>query len=340
VKIYPALVSAIKKSRHNFFMYCLKSSHIMKSTILIALSLAAIVSCSKDDDTRNKDIAKESYPLPGDTLFPEGIAYQHSSGKFYTGSVTSGDILEVDVETGDVRTFASGSAQDRKAATGLKHDKQGRLWVCGGADNKIQVLGKNGALLKTWNTLTLFGSGFINDCIIDADYIYFTDSRVKKIYRTSVKGDPGDLEEWLTFNDTQIPYAATGVNANGIVTTPDNRYLIIVVSSSGKLYRIDKSTKAIQEITLNSPVNSGDGLYLDNTTLYVSRNATNLIFPVTLNSDYSQGMVGSGFGNNLLFNTTIAKAGKYFLVVNGQLNRRNGEPGPQLPFTVSRVEIP
>jgi hypothetical protein len=313
----------------------------MKSLLLSTLLFSTLIfSCSKDDHKDNKPIAKESYPLPGDTLFPEGIAYHQSKGKFYTGSVTSGDILEVDVKTGDVRTFASGSAQGRKAATGLKLDNQGRLWVCGGADNKIHVLGADGALIKSWNTQTLFGSGFINDCIIDDDFVYFTDSRVKKIYRTSVKGDPGNLEEWLTFTDAQIPYAATGTNANGIVTTPDKKYLIIVVSSSGKLYRIDKSTKAIQEITLNTPVNSGDGLYLDNSTLYVSRNATGLIFPVTLNADYTQGTVGAGFGNNLLFNTTIAKAGKYFLVVNGQLNRRNTEPGPQLPFTVSRVTIP
>ena len=313
----------------------------MKSLLVSTLFVSTLIfSCSKDDHKNNNPIKKEIYPLPGDTLFPEGIAYHQSRGKFYTGSVTSGDILEVDVKTGDVRTFALGSLQGRRAATGLKLDNMGRLWVCGGADNKIHVLDADGALIKSWNTQTLFGSGFINDCIIDNDFVYFTDSRVKKIYRTSVKGDPGDLEEWLTFTDAQIPYAATGTNANGIVTTPDDKYLIIVISTSGKLYRIDKSTKAIQEITLNTPVTSGDGLYLDNTTLYVSRNATGLIFPVSLNADYTQGTVGGGFGNGLLFNTTIAKAGKYFLVVNGQLNRRNTEPGPQLPFTVSRVTIP
>ena len=85
---------------------------IMKNTLLIALSVSALLfSCTKDDDNNDHHtIAKESYPLPGDTLYPEGIAYRPSSGKFYTGSVTSGDILEVDVKTGDVRTFALGSA--------------------------------------------------------------------------------------------------------------------------------------------------------------------------------------------------------------------------------------
>jgi hypothetical protein len=84
-------------------------------------------------------------------------------------------------------------------------------------------------------------------------------------------------------------------------------------------------------------------LYLEGNTLYVSRNATNLIFPVVLNSDYSQGTVGTGFGTNLLFNTTIAKAGDYFLVVNGQLNRRGNATtpaSPVLPFSVTRVTIP
>lgn len=92
------------------------------------------------------------------------------------------------------------------------------------------------------------------------------------------------------------------------------------------------------------PVTSGDGLLLDGSTLYVSRNATGQVFPVKLNTDYTEGVVGSGFGSNLLFNTTMAKAGKYLLVVNGQLNRRPDPanptiPLPILPFTVLRVAI-
>ncbi len=167
---------------------------------------------------------------------------------------------------------------------------------------------------------------------------------MRKVYRSSItETTPGNLEEWLTFTDLQIQYVSPGTNANGVVSTPDNKYLIIVISSSGKLYRIDKATKAITEIVLNTTVASGDGLYIEGNTLYVSRNATNFIFPVVLNTDYSQGTVGNGFGTNLLFNTTIAKAGAYFLVVNGQLNKRGNAstpPSPILPFSVTRVTIP
>ena len=309
----------------------------MKKLFFTLLMASFTFACSEDDEEA-VSVAKETYVIPGDTFFPEGIAYHQSSGTFFTGSVTNGDIVRVNVQDGQAALFASGSQQNRAAATGLKLDAKNRLWVCGGASNTIQVLDINGMLVKSWDTKTLFGSGFINDCVFDNASIYFTDSQVKKIYRTNVTQDtPGDLEEWLTFND-EIPYA-TGTNANGIVNTPDNKYLIIVVSSSGKLYRIDKATKAITEIILDAPVSAGDGLYLTNNVLYVSRNATNQIFPVTLTADYTQGTVGAGFGTNLLFNTTLDKAGDYFLVVNGQLNRR-ATNNPVLPFTVSRVAIP
>lgn len=311
-----------------------------RSFFSIALLLAVCTACLKDHST-DPVVALESYALPGDTFFPEGIAYDSQQGVFYTGSLTNGDILKVDVRTGANSLFSAGAASGRATCNGMKLDGQGRLWVCGGTQNKIHVLNPDGSLLKSWDLTAFAATGFINDCIVDDNYVYFTDSWNQQIYRTSVAaGQPGDIEQWITFTDQQIPFTPGAVNANGIERTPDGGYLIVVVSSSGKLYRINISNKAISEIQLNTPVNAGDGLWLDNNVLYVSRNAQNKIFPVTLTNDYSQGAVGAGFGDNLLFNTTMAKAGPYFLVVNGQLNRRTGPTPPVLPFTVSRVTIP
>lgn len=248
--------------------------------------------------------------------------------------------VQVDVQTGQTELLSKGAAHGRAAAVGMQIDAMSRLWVCGGSDNKIQVLNLDGTLIKSWDTKLLFNSGFINDCTIDGKHVYFTDSRVKKIYRASVtENTPGEPEEWLAFSDEQIPYVAAGFNANGIVSTPDSKYLIIVLSSSGKLFRIDKTNKAISEIQLTTPVTSGDGMYLIANILYVSRNMTGQIYPVVLNNSYTQGTVGNGFGSELLFNTTMAKAGDYFLVVNGQLNKMSTN-NPQLPFTISRVLIP
>lgn len=304
--------------------------------LFLAIVILSSLSCKKEEMV---EVKQEAYVIPGDRFFPEGIAYDAKKGFFYTGSTINGDIVRVDVQTGTSSLFASGAKQGRMDCRGMKLDSKERLWVCGGEENKIYVLNSDGNLIKSWNTKELFNSGFINDCVTDDRYIYFTDSRVQKIYRADAgNAQSGNVEEWLTFTDQQIPYS-TGFNANGAALTPDGKYLIIVISNSGKLYRISRSTKEIIEISLNIPVTSGDGLWLDKNTLYVSRNATGQIFPVYLNNSYSQGTVGSGFGSNLLFNTTIAKAGEYLLVVNGQLDRRN-PPNPVLPFTVSRVAIP
>lgn len=314
----------------------------LKSISCSCLLLFCLASCSKDDSVSAPvfDVAKEQYALPGDTLFPEGIAYSAQTGHFYTGSASNGDILKVDVVSGAASPWAFGAAQGRMSATGLKLDAKGRLWVCGGADAKVSVLNASGGLLKLWDMKALFGAGFINDCIMDDAYMYFTDSKVQKLYRASITADtPGNMEEWLSFSNAQIPYDPAGTNANGIVLTADGKYLIIVVSASGKLYRITKADKTITEIALNTTMASGDGLLLEDYTLYVSRNATNLIFPASMSVDYAQGTVGAGFGDGLLFNTTLARAGAYFLVVNGQLNKR-ATKNPVLPFTVRRLAAP
>lgn len=312
-----------------------------RSLFVLLLFWGACAACLSDHLLPPIEAQLASYPISGNTFFPEGIAYDPTKGVFYTGSIGNGDIVKVDVQTGATTLFAPGVAQGRNTCNGMKLDIKGRLWVCGGTNNNIQVLNSDGSLLKNWDLSSFFTTGFINDCILDNQYVYFTDSQNKVLYRTDVTANqPGNIEPWLTFTDQQIPYSSAGPNANGIVITPDSKYLIIVVSTSGKLYRIDTNTKVIAEIQLTTPVTAGDGLLLDQNILYVSRNALNKIFPVTLSADYLQGTVGAGFGDNLLFNTTLAKVRSNFLVVNGQLNRRTGSPLPVLPFTVSRVPIP
>lgn len=88
----------------------------MKNLLAIVSIIICFTTCKKNslpDDL----IVMEEYALPGDTLFPEGIAFDPNSKVFYTGSVTSGDIIKVNVETGSTNIFAKGALQNRKAAT-------------------------------------------------------------------------------------------------------------------------------------------------------------------------------------------------------------------------------
>ncbi len=314
---------------------------MLRHAALFLVTISVLIACNKDNHMK---VPHESYTIPGDQFFPEGIAYDQHASVFYTGSTTNGDVVKVNVKTGAADLFAGGAKQGRGFCTGMKLDYKDRLWVCGGDEGRVHLLSKEGASLENWDLKAQYNAGFINDCDLDNQYVYFTDSRVQAIYRASLSSAPGEIEKWLTFSNQEIPYS-TGINANGIVLTPDGKYLIIVISNSGKLFRIDRASKAIMEIELNTPVTAGDGLWLDGNTLYVSRNALNKVYPVTLRDDYTKGVVGDGFGEGLLFNTTIAKAGNYLLVVNGQLNRRPNPanpnaPPPVLPFTVSRITIP
>ena len=86
---------------------------------------------------------------------------------------------------------------------------------------------------------------------------------------------------------------------------------------------------------------NGDGILLDGQTLYVVRNRQGLIVPVELSGDFASGEVGQDFFDpSLRYPATIAKVDNRLLVVNSQFDQRQSGQGPELPFTVSGIEIP
>src|SRR4051812_22977482 len=103
----------------------------------LALLLSSLLSCTKHDPVK---IRQETYTIPGNTFFPEGIAFSSHAGAFFTGSTTNGDVVQVDVETGLASLFANGAKQARGDCRGMKVDSKDRLWICGGEENKVHVL--------------------------------------------------------------------------------------------------------------------------------------------------------------------------------------------------------
>ena len=79
---------------------------------------------------------------------------------------------------------------------------------------------------------------------------------------------------------------------NGIDATPNGRWLVIVQSNTGKLFRVDPSTGATVEIALGGQdVPNGDGILLDGKTLYVVQNTLNKIAVIRLNPALTTGRV-------------------------------------------------
>ena len=325
---------------------------IMSGVVVLALALTA-VSCGGTGEaggeangrsqTMHEASGAERYVLPGEQVFPEGVAYQSDTGDFYVGSTTDGTVFRGNVEGGpkEAEVFLEPESDGRTTATGMEVDEEGRLFIAGGDTGRIFVYDtESGDQIRRLDTPEA-GAAFLNDVAVTPDGdAYVTDSMRPVLFRVTSTGDgAGEAEPWLNFEGTPAEYEE-GFNFNGIDATEDGRYLVAVQSNTGELFRIDTESKEVVEINLGGEtLTNGDGLLLDGRTVYVVRNEEGLIVPVKLSGDYITGEVGEPFTDpSFAFPTTIAKTDGRLLVVNSQFDKQEGEP--ELPFTVSSVEVP
>lgn len=282
---------------------------------------------------------------PNEIVFPEGIAIHPGNGDMFVGSTANGAVYKGNAWGRDraLRPFLPGGADGRTTAIGMKVSPSGILYIAGGATGTIWMYDAvTGRLLGSFFTGTQ--GGFINDVALTPDgSAYFTDSNLPYMYR--IKPDERGVfqyELWLDFRGTALAYQQ-GFNLNGIAASADGRYLIVVQSNTGKLFRIDTTSKEVVEIALTGGdrMTFGDGILLDGRTLYVVRNQLNLVVMVSLSEDYASGrQVGSFTDPSFRLTTTAAKVGDRLLVVNSQFNRRGPGLTPETPFSVSSVMIP
>jgi Cu-Zn family superoxide dismutase len=280
-----------------------------------------------------------SYVLPGDQVFPEGVAFQPATGDFFVSSTTDGTIFRGNLNQGAAQPFLPGGADGRTSATGMKVDSQGRLFVSGGGTGGMFVYNIADGKPLAHFTATQQPT-FINDVTLTPNGdAFFTDSQSPVLYRvfTNANGELSN-EVWLNFTNTPLQYQQ-GFNLNGIAATDDGEYLIVVQSNTGKLFRIATDTKEVMPINLgDQALTNGDGIWLDDHTLYVVRNQNGVIVKVQLDEEYTSGTVVSSTGNPLFaYPTTIAKADNTLLVVNSQFDKRGPNLKPVLPFTLARV---
>jgi Cu-Zn family superoxide dismutase len=289
------------------------------------------------------------FALPAGDGFPEGIAYDEATGDFYVGSTVDGTIYRGNVETGTVAVFVPGSSG--RVAVGLALDEGGRLFVAGGQNGAVAVYDTATGQLLLEAPNGLAPNTFLNDVDVSpTGDAYITDSFNPLLYRLAATtippgvGTPAPvpttdaLQVVVDFTTTGFDLVQTGFNANGIVATPDGRYLLLVQTNTGALYRVDTTTGETIQVDLGQgSLPGGDGMELDGQTLYVVRNGE--ITLVTLADDYARGTVGASFADPSFTDpTTIARFDGCLLVVNSQFSQLQGQP--QLPFTVSSVPIP
>jgi sugar lactone lactonase YvrE len=262
---------------------------------------------------------------------PEGIAITGTT--FYTGSLggTQG-VYRGDLRTGTGSQFIPGNGG---MFVGMKVDDRGRLWIAGGGSGRGYAYdATTGTLLASFE----FASAptFVNDVIVTEDAAWFTESMAPRLYRVAI-GPDGAIGTATTVDLTGKIQVVAGFNLNGIAATPDGSTIIVVNSSTGKLYAIDTETIATHEIDLGgATVTAGDGILLQGRTLYVVRNQLNQIAVIELTPDLASGTI-VGVITNPAFDvpTTIARHGNALYAVNARFTT---PPTPTTTYTAVRVD--
>ena len=288
------------------------------------------------------------FALPGGGGFPDGIAFDAATGDFYTGSIIDGTLYRGNVVRGTVEVFVPGSPG--RVAVGLALDGRGHLFVAGGQTGAVAVYDTETSQLLLEAANGLAPNTFLNDIAVSATGdASITDSFNPLLWRipaSALPADPGTptpdptttLEPFVDFTTAGFDLAQPGLNANGIVTTPDGRYLLVVQTNTGNLYRIDATAGEMIQVDLGGgSLPGGDGIDLDGQTLYVVREGQ--ITSVALVADFASGTIGASFTDpSFASPTTSERVDGCLLVVNSQVDALQGQP--EWPFTVSSVPIP
>lgn len=267
---------------------------------------------------------------------PEGIAT--GAGKYaWFGSLADGDIYRVNLRTEQGAVISQGPGTP---SVGMKLDHRGRLFIAGGSAGDARVIdARSGELLESYQLVD--GASFINDVIVTRDAAWFTDSFNAHLVKLPL-GDDGELpdaDQVETLPLTGEWVQAAGFNANGITTTPDERALLVVNSSSGGLFQVDPDTGEATGVDLAGAVlTNGDGLLREGRTLYAVQNQLNQVAVV--------GLARDGLSGQLLYTfsapsfdvpTTVGRSGDALYLPN---SRFGTPPGPDTAYWATRVPIP
>ena len=280
---------------------------------------------------------------------PEGIA-SGSGTSFYVGSLADGAIYAGDFATGRGSVLVPG--QSGLMAMGMYVDQRSNaLFVAGAVGGQGRVYdASTGALLRTYQFQDMLNaapmSTLVNDVIVTREAAYFTDSFAAFLYRVPL-GPDGALPDQSAVNRIplsgdfvqvpQSPQAPGGfvLNSNGIEATSDGKWLVIVQTVTGGLFRVDPQTGATKLIDLGgATLPMGDGLLFAGSRLYVVQNSLNIAV-VNLNNDLTSGAIERTITDPAFrVPSTIASFGDSLYAVNARFDTA---PGPNVDYDIVKV---
>lgn len=276
------------------------------------------------------------YPLDGDTVFPEGMAYDPTTDTLFASSSANGPIHRIDRATGETSIWDTDDAACPNSH-GLAVDvERALLWVAGQGAAFVKALDlTDGSMVAC---VELAPGGFINDLTTAPDgTVYATDATLSTI--TAIRGDAraGNLTVEVIADPASMGIELSGIGTNGIVVDDDGS-LIVAHTFLGALLRVDPDTGSAERIAINGQTEGGvpftDGLMIDGDTLWsvAGDGVHRLEFADRLEAATVEILTDPSFD----FPTTGALIGGTRLAVaNSQFDSRQN---PTPPFTVTEID--
>lgn len=312
---------------------------------LLLLACVFITACHIDeidlprfgDDDDDIVLFPEVIDLP-DGFMPEGIVAGFAND-FYVGSLGDGSIYRGDFRTGLGDILIPG--QEGSSSVGLAFDiRTGLLYVAGGATGGGRIIDTRRATVVAEFD---FGGGFVNDVIVAFDGAYFTDSFSPTLYKVSLRrgGRPNGEVEAIPLGDN-FAFEPGQFNANGIEVTPAGRFLLVVNTFTGELYRIDPDSGLARPVNLGGEsLPNADGILLRGNRLFVVQNFLNQISVVDLRpDDFLRGEITEVLTDpDFRIPTTVTARGFELYAVNARFDvAPPGVPAPGVDFEVVKVD--
>src|SRR5690606_36474958 len=277
-----------------------------RGALLVVLASTALVTAALAQQVPE---GTTEYALPGDAVFPEGIAVHEPSETIFVSGAGSGGIYRVDLATGEASEFLPAGTRPQFTTIGMDVDDEGRLWVAGGGSGEVLVFDvETGEQLAAFTTPDA-PAMFLNDVVVTASGAYVTDSNRPTLWHVpadAVAAGGGEAEAWLDFTGTVFEYGE-GFNANGIVANADGSVLLVVSGGSGALYRVDVATQEVTQVdTGGVAFEGGDGLVLDGNTLFVVQNGADRVAVLELSDDLTSGSLTGYLEDERLSNAATA----------------------------------
>lgn len=318
----------------------------ISATIALAVACLAATSCGTDTPPAAAPTLSTAYELPGNAVYPEGIAHDDRTGDTYVGSFADGAVYRAATDATEAEVFLPAGTDGRKTTNGLKVDQNGRLWVIDSGVG-VTVYDSESRTLLARFAVPGDAPRFVNDLDFGADgTAYLTDSIRNVVYRVTPeqpRSGNGELAVAYDLSTVLGPRDPKTFELNGIVADKAGNYLLVVAMSAGELYRVDLTGGAdpIRRVALTGgDVRRGDGMELRENTLWVVHNTENTLSRWSVTDNGTAATREAEFHNPALnIPTTMVHAGERILVVSSQFDKGGplGNTGTPGTFVVSAV---